>query len=449
MSSRHVSAMIAGLAAALALAGAAMAAPVETSPRPKARPGGTEPAVQAVRVASTALPATVLRPLARPEGLATRATPVSANNPAFTRWIQGFRGRALGRGISARVFDAAFRNARYEPEVIAKDRNQTEFRTEIWDYLDNAAAPPRVDEGRKALRRHSRTLSRIEAAYGVEAKVVVAVWGLESRYGTRMGDYPMIDALATLAFDGRRGRFFEDQLVAALKILQSGDVRLRDFTGSWAGAMGHTQFIPTSYLAYAVDFTGDGRRDIWSDNPADALASTAAYLKRFGWRKGMPWGVEVKVPRGATVGGAKRMPSDWAKRGVVGMDGRAVRDFGAARIIQPAGPAGASFMVFANFDVIKRYNNADAYAIAVGHLSDRINGGPPIRSAWPRGYDPLSFDQKKELQRRLKRRGYGVEKIDGLIGPNTVDAIRAFQRDRGITPDGHPSQQVLRHLGGG
>ncbi len=449
MSGRRIMATLARMAAALALTGAATAAPVETSLRPQARPGGTEPAAQAVRVAGATLPATALRPLARPDRLAAGATPVSAGNPAFARWIAGFRGRALGRGISPGVFDAAFRGARYDPEVVAKDRNQTEFRTEIWDYLENAAAPPRIDEGRQALRRHARTLGRIEAAYGVEAAVVVAVWGLESRYGTRMGDYPMIDALATLAFDGRRGRFFEDQLIAALKILQSGDVGLRDFTGSWAGAMGHTQFIPTSYLAYAVDFTGDGRRDIWSDDPADALASTAAYLRRFGWRKGMPWGVEVRVPRGAPVTGARRMPSDWAKRGVVGIDGRPVRDFGAARILQPAGPAGASFMVFANFDVIKRYNNADAYALAVGHLSDRLNGGPPIQSAWPRGYAPLDFDQKKDLQRRLKRRGYGVEKIDGLIGPNTVEAIRAFQRDRGQKPDGHPSQEVLRQLRGG
>jgi membrane-bound lytic murein transglycosylase B len=210
--------------------------------------------------------------------------------------------------------------------------------------------------------------------------------------------------------------------------------------------MGHTQFIPTSYLAYAVDFTGDGRRDVWSDDPTDALASTAAYLKRFGWRKGMPWGVEVRVPRGASFGNTSRMPSDWASRGVVGTDGRAVRDYGSARILQPAGPAGASFMVFANFDVIKRYNNADAYALGVGHLADRIAGGPPIQASWPRGYDPLSFDERKEMQRRLKRKGFAVEKIDGIVGPNTVAAIRAFQRSVGAEADGLPSQQLLSLL---
>lgn len=433
---------------ALALAGMAAAAPAETSLRPKARPGGDPTTAMAQRVATVTLPVRGPRPRVRPERLAPGPTPVSVNNPAFTRWVGAFRGRALARGIRAGTFDAAFRAAGYLPEVVARDRDQTEFRTPIWDYLENAAAPPRIDEGRRALRRQARALARIEAAYGVEREVLAAVWGLESRYGTKMGTYPVIDALATLAFDGRRGRFFEDQLVAALKIVQAGDVRLANFTGSWAGAMGHTQFIPTSYLAYAVDFTGDGRRDIWSDDPADALASTAAYLNRSGWRKGMPWGVEVRLPRGASFGGAKRMPADWAARGVVGMDGKPIPDHGAARILRPVGPAGPAFMVFANFDVIRRYNNADAYALAVGHLSDRLTGGPPIRAAWPRGYVPLSFDEKQQLQRLLQRRGYAVEKLDGLIGPNTVAAIRAFQRDRGSEPDGNPSQQVLRQLRG-
>jgi len=252
--------------------------------------------------------------------------------------------------------------------------------------------------------------------------------------------------MATLAYDGRRGAFFEKQLVTALKILQSGDVRPENMTGSWVGAMGHTQFMPTSYAAYAVDFTGDGKRDVWSEDPTDALASTAAYLDRFGWRKGMPWGVEVRVPRGASFGNTERMPSDWASRGVVGTDGRPVRDHGSARILQPAGPTGPSFMVFANFDVIKRYNNSDAYALGVGHLADRIAGGPPIRASWPRGYDPLSFDERKEMQRRRKRKGFGVEKIDGIVGPNTVAAIRAFQRSVGVEADGLPSQQLLALL---
>jgi membrane-bound lytic murein transglycosylase B len=425
----------------LAFGGAAQATLAE-SPRPQMRPGSG--VIVAAAVVAVDGPVRSLRPQARPEG-AERVV-LASGNANFDRWINGFRGRALSQGISARVFDRAFQGVRYDPEVVAKDRNQSEFKREIWDYLDSAASPVRVENGQKALRQHRRALERIEAHYGVEKEVVAAVWGMESTYGERLGDLPLIQSMATLAFDGRRGAFFEKQLVAALQILQSGDVTPENMKGSWAGAMGHTQFMPTSYLAYAVDFTGDGKRDIWSADPTDALASTAAYLKRFGWRKGMPWGVEVRVPRGASFGEAKRMPSDWAARGVTGLDGRAVRDHGAARIFQPAGAAGPSFMVFANFDVIKRYNNSNAYALGVGHLSDRIGGGPEIKAAWPRGYDPLSFDERMEMQRLLQRKGYAVEKIDGIVGPNTVNAIRAFQQSRGVAQDGLPSQQLLALL---
>jgi membrane-bound lytic murein transglycosylase B len=348
------------------------------------------------------------------------------------------------------VFDRAFRGVQYNTSVIQKDRNQSEFKSQIWDYLDSAASPVRVKNGQEALRKHRRTLTRIEQKYGVEKEVVAAVWGLESTYGERRGDIPLIEALATLSFDGRRGKFFESQLIAALKILQAGDVGPADMKGSWAGAMGHTQFIPTSYLAYAVDFTGDGKRDIWSDDPSDALASTAAYLKRFGWTKGQPWGVEVRLPRGFNHSTASRKnmksPAQWAAQGVVGLDGKPVPNYGNASILLPAGAQGAAFMIFNNFAVIERYNKADAYVIGVGHLSDRLKGGPEIQANWPRGYKPLSFDERMEMQRRLKRKGFGVEKIDGIIGPNTVEAIRSFQKSVGATPDGFPSQEFLALL---
>ncbi|QFT97498.1 Membrane-bound lytic murein transglycosylase B precursor [Roseovarius sp. THAF8] len=433
------------LGAAL-LSGGAAATALESSIRPVARPAAATPTPQVTRVSVSTRS---LRPKLRPEALSDNsgeAQLTRVSNPAFDNWVRSFRGRALSRGVSARVFDAAFQNINYNADVVSKDRNQAEFKRQIWDYLDSAASPERVDMGQQALSRHRSALSRIEQAYGVEAEVVTAVWGLESKYGTRMGDIPVIEALSTLSFDGRRGAFFEKQLIAALKILQNGDTTPRNFLGSWAGAMGHTQFIPTSYEAYAVDFTGDGRRDIWSNDPSDALASTAAYLKRFGWRKGMPWGVEVRVPNGARFGNTSRMPSQWAAQGVVGVDGRAVRDYGSARIIQPAGPAGASFMVFANFDVIKRYNNADAYAIGVGHLSDRIKGGPGIQASWPRGYTPVSFEERKEIQRRLKQMGYPLEKIDGIIGPNTAKSIMNFQQSAGMKTDGFASREVLKRL---
>ncbi len=431
-----------GLTGLFLIIGGAAQATVTESIRPQVRPGAGLVPVSAM--VSADVPVRSLRPQARPEGAARVV--LASGHGGFDRWIAGFRGRALAQGISARVFDRAFQGVRYDPEVVAKDRNQSEFKREIWDYLDSAVSPVRVENGQNALRQHRRVLDRIEAHYGVEKEVVTAVWGMESTYGARLGDLPLVQSMATLAFDGRRGAFFEKQLIAALQILQSGDVTPQNMTGSWAGAMGHTQFMPTSYLAYAVDFTGDGKRDIWSDDPTDALASTAAYLKRFGWRKGMPWGVEVQVPRGASFGDAKRMPSDWAAHGVVGLDGRAVRDHGSARIFQPAGPSGPSFMVFANFDVIKRYNNSDAYALGVGHLSDRIGGGPEIQGKWPRGYDALSFGERMEMQRLLQRKGYSVEKIDGIMGPNTVNAIRAFQASVGVAQDGLPSQQLLALL---
>ena len=334
--------------------------------------------------------------------------------------------------------------------MIRRDRNQSEFTKQIWEYLDSAASDTRVKNGRAAYRDHKRTLDRIEARYGVEAEVVTAVWGLESAYGEYRGNEPIIEALATLAFDGRRGRFFEEQLIAALKIIQAGDVPPSRMTGSWAGAMGHTQFIPTSYLAYAVDFTGDGKRDIWSDDPSDALASTAAYLKRFGWTKGQPWGVEVVLPRGfdysQTGERVKKSPSQWAAMGVRDTSGRQVPNHGRASILLPAGAQGAAFMIFDNFHVIERYNSADAYVIGVGHLSDRIRGEGPIRAKWPRDDRNLRFAEKKEMQRLLTARGFNTEGVDGIIGPNTIQAIRRFQSTQGMVPDGYASYEILRRL---
>jgi len=392
------------------------------------------------------------RPAVRPVQSELVEIQLSTSNARFVNWVKAFRGRAMGRGIKASVFDRAFRGVKYDKAIIAKDRNQSEFTKQIWDYLDSAASPVRVKNGMAALRKYKKTLGQIEARYGVEKEVVAAVWGLESAYGAQRGDIDVVEALATLAFDGRRGKFFEAQLIAALKILQSGDVNPRGMQGSWAGAMGHTQFIPTSYLAYAQDFNGDGKRDIWSNDPTDALASTAAYLAKFGWRKGQPWGVEVILPKGFNYGLASRKilknPSDWAGLGVRAASGGKVPNHGAASILLPAGATGAAFMIFNNFAVIERYNKADAYVIGVGHLSDLLAGGPPIKANWPRGYAPLSFKEKKEMQRRMVRKGFELEKIDGIIGPMTINAIRAYQTSVGVTPDGFPSQKLLKLLRG-
>jgi len=368
----------------------------------------------------------------------------------FAAWVAGFRPRALAAGITGQTFDAAFRDARFDPAVVEKDRNQSEFTKAIWDYLDSAVSDERVANGQAALQDNLALLERIEATYGVDKQVVVAVWGLESAYGTYRGTYPLIGTLATLAFDTRRGAFFEEQLLAALTILQNGDVDAAAMTGSWAGAMGHTQFIPTSYLAHAVDFTGDGRRDIWSDDPADALASTAAYLANAGWQTGKPWGVEVTLPPGFDYGDTgervKKPVAGWQALGVRTAEGGALPDHGPASVLLPAGAQGAAFLVFANFGAIERYNAADAYVIGVGHLADRIAGAPPIRAAWPRQNRVLSFDERVELQRRLAAAGFDPGAADGRIGPNTIAAVRAFQRSIGAVPDGYASLGVLQKL---
>lgn len=412
-------------------------------------------AVLCLSVSSTAYaaPERSVSPKQRPTIAADEGSAVlvqATSNISFKRWIDGFRARARASGISESVFNAAFEGVRYNTDVIRRDRNQSEFTKQIWEYLDSAASDTRVKNGRAAYRENKSTLDRIEARFGVEAEVVAAVWGLESAYGKYRGSEPIIEALATLAFDGRRGRFFEQQLIAALKIIQAGDVPPNRMTGSWAGAMGHTQFIPTSYLDYAVDFTGDGKRDIWSDDPTDALASTAAYLKRFGWTKGQPWGVEVELPRGfdysQTGERVKKSPTQWAAMGVRDTNGRKVPDHGRASILLPAGAQGAAFMIFDNFHVIERYNSADAYVIGVGHLSDRIRGEGPIRAKWPRDDRNLRFAEKKEMQRLLTARGFNTEGVDGIIGPNTIQAIRRFQSTQGLVPDGYASYDVLRRL---
>ena len=427
---------------------AALANAPETSLRPVARSDTNG----AIKVASATGIGSV-RPVLRPEtGVTTTPEPtLTAGNLGFQRWITGFRGRALNAGIQPAVFDTAFKNVKYNADVIQKDRNQSEFTKTIWDYLDTAASDTRIRNGKAALRTHRKKLEAIEQRYGVDKEVVVAIWGLESAYGTYRGNIPTIDALATLAYDGRRGKFFESQLIAALKILQNGDISARDMTGSWAGAMGHTQFIPTSYLSFAVDFTGDGKRNIWSDDPSDALASTAAYLAKSGWQKGKPWGVEVRLPKGFNYQLASRKilktPSDWAALGVKDMKGRAVpNSYGKGSILLPAGGSGAAFMIFRNFSAIERYNSADAYVIGVGHLADRIEGGPAIQGKWPRQDRVLTLKERKELQRRLTRAGFDTVKIDGKIGPLTINAVRDYQRAKGLTPDGYASLTLLKTL---
>ena len=365
-------------------------------------------------------------------------------NAGWDAWVEGFKTRAAGRGIAQGTIDTAFRGAGFLPEVIEKDRNQAEFKRSLEDYLNIAASDERVSLGRQMFAEYGGTLRAIESHYGVEAHVVAAVWGLESFFGTRRGNVPVVSALSTLAYEGRRGEFFESQLTAALRILQAGDTSPGAMTGSWAGAMGHTQFIPTSYLEFAVDFTGDGRRDIWSDDPSDALASTAAYLQRSGWTPGLPWGMEVTLPAGFNAGllgrGKGKSAAEWQALGVRAAGGGALA---GGSIIDGGGPA---FLLTQNFATILRYNNAQNYAIGVGHLSDRILGRGPVQASFGPDATGMTKADRQELQRLLTARGFDTEGSDGVIGAKTKAAISAYQASAGLLVTGEPSLDLLRRL---
>lgn len=416
---------------------------------------------QATPVAAGA-PGVSLRPELRPNALEAPESSVrpmmrqidtsveTGNAAGFSDWLSEFSRKSQARGVRAETLQQAFAGISYDAKVVTRDRNQSEFTKTIWDYLDTAVSQTRIDNGKAALERNSDLLDRIEAAYGVDKEIVVAIWGLESAFGAFRGSDNTIQSLATLAYDTRRRAFFEEQLFEALKILDEGHVKPRDMTGSWAGAMGHTQFMPTSFRDHAVDFTGDGKRDIWSDDPSDALASTAAYLKHFGWTMGQPWGVEVQLPNGFDFRLANRdirkLPSEWAAMGIVDINARAVPDHGPASILLPAGGRGASFMIFDNFEVIEHYNTADAYVIGVGHLGDRIMGKPAIQGTWPRSDRALTFEERIELQKRLTAKGFDTRKIDGKIGPLTINAVRAYQVASDLLPDGYASLRLLEKL---
>ena len=370
---------------------------------------------------------------------------------AFKQWVSNFKKDAVSNGITTTTFDTAFENVQLNSRVIKADNKQAEFSREIWDYLDTATSPKRIANGKENLSDYLNLLREIQFKYQVDAEVILAIWGLESSYGKRMGDINIIEALATLAFDGRREKFGKQQLLEALNIIQRGDITPDKMMGSWAGAMGHTQFIPTSYQAYAQDFTGDGKRNVWDPlDPSDALASTANYLAEFGWTNNQPWGIEVNLPENFNYRNAdlevKATPARWSELGLKTITGGKIPNYGEGSVFLPAGAKGPAFIVFNNFFVIKRYNNANSYAMAVGHLSDRILGGKSFHIEWPRGPGALKFNEKVELQNLLNQLGYDVGEADGIIGPNSIAAIRKFQISVGLIPDGMSNKDLLLRM---
>lgn len=377
--------------------------------------------------------------------------PASANT-AFERWVDGVWPEAKKQGVSRKTFERAFRGVTPDPEVLEKAEHQPEFAKPVWDYLESAVSAKRIENGQTMLRQHGKLLSSIEARYGVDKHVVLAIWGMETSYGSFMGKNSLIRSLATLGFEGSRQEYGRTQLISALQILERGDISAEKMTGSWAGAMGHTQFIPTTYAAHAVDFDGDGRRNIWESIP-DALASTANYLKYSKWRAGETWGYEVDLPKGFNYELSGRSTTktlaQWSALGVRRVQGRDFpRADDVASIVVPTGSKGPAFAILNNFRSILRYNNAISYALAVGHLADRIQGfnRNGFVKPWPVAYLPLARTQRYELQQLLASKGYLRGKVDGILGSGTRAAVRAYQKASGLEVDGYPSVVVLQHL---
>lgn len=335
-----------------------------------------------------------------------------------------------------------------DPTVLEAMDAQPEFKTPIWDYLAVLVDDERVADGRENLQRWSAVLDQVESRYGVDRNIVVAVWGVESNFGRQAGGRPLVRSLATGACAGRRQKFFRDEFMATLRILQSGDMPAEALRGSWAGAFGQTQFMPTTYQRLAVDFDGDGRRDIVGSVP-DALGSTANFLVRAGWAAGAPWGYEVLVPTGYAGPAGRRNRqalAQWRALGVRTVDGRPLSGNGPAALLLPTGAKGPAFLVFGNFDAIYSYNAAESYALAIAHLADRLRGGTAFKTAWPTDDGGLSRAQRKELQVLLNQRGFDAGEPDGAIGPRTRAAIRAFRSSIGLPEDERAGMRVFEAL---
>jgi len=372
----------------------------------------------------------------------------SAAAQDFDACVKELRGEATANGISAAVVDSAFANLQPDPTVVEASENQPEFETPVWEYLARLVDDKRIAEGRAMLEQWRRALASAQRRYGVDRHVIVAVWGVETDYGRIMGKRSLVRSLATLSCAGPRQRYFRGELMATLQILQSGDVRADELRGSWAGAFGHSQFMPSTFRRSAVDLDGDGRRDIVGSIP-DALGSIANYLKDAGWVSGQPWGYEVILPRkydGPSGRHNRRDLAEWKKLGIRRPGGKALTGPDKAALLLPAGTRGPAFLVFHNFDAIHAYNNSESYALAIAHLADRMRGGGPIVAPWPTDDRLLSRAERVELQLWLTERGLYSGAADGILGSRTVEAIKAFQSAAGLPADGYASARVLAAL---
>jgi lytic murein transglycosylase len=368
----------------------------------------------------------------------------------FATCLAQLRGPALKAGVSGATFDTHTAGLTPDMAVIDLLDAQPEFKTPIWDYMAGLVDDERVADGKAGMARWQSDLDRAASRYGVDPATIAAVWGVESNFGRTLGGRPLLTSLSTLSCFGRRQAYFRGEFFSTLKIIQDEHIAPDRLVGSWAGAFGQTQFMPSTYLRLAVDFDGDGRRDL-VDSVPDALASTANFLKRAGWNPSLAWGYEVKLPAGLDTSGAgrknKRPMSSWAKQGVTRVDGQALPGGDTpAGLLLPAGRNGPAFLVTRNFDALYSYNAAESYALAIAHLSDRLRGGGPLVQAWPTDDPGLSRAERRELQRLLIAKGYDVGEPDGMIGARTRHALQAAQRELGLPPDGRAGQKALKAL---
>ena len=373
-----------------------------------------------------------------------------AATQTFAQWVEKFWPTAKAAGITRATYDKAFKDLTPDPKVIEAANFQPEYVKPIGEYIDRVVSEKRITTGKQMLEQNKDLLDSLEKRYGVERTILVAIWGVESNYGTQPGDMNVIRSLATLAYYNTKVTFARQQLIVALKIVQHGDIAVDKMNGSWAGAMGHTQFIPTTYQMFAVDYDGDGKRNIWSDVP-DALASTASYLRHANWQPGQTWGYEVTLPKGFN---PKKVSdktltrlADWQKLGFARVGGEPFpRPGDKASLLAPAGTNGPAFLVLNNFRSILHYNVSTSYALGVGHLSDRLKGSGPFVHPWPTDENHLALDQRVELQKLLMAKGLLAGDADGVIGPATLEAVKSFQRSKGLPVDGFPSRTILELL---
>ncbi len=386
-----------------------------------------------------------IRPLAAIAIVITVLVPAHAQQKTFATFVVELWPDAQAKGITRASFDLAMHGVTLDPRVIAATQRQPEYGRPFGDYVNAVANKRRIAEGQMKARQWTKTFDAIEKRFGVERWILIALWGIESDFGAEKDRWDVFRSLATLAYVGYRDPYFRNELLVAMKIMQDQHFERKRMVSSWAGAMGQTQFMPTNVVDYAIDFSGDGKSDIWSNVP-DVLGSTGNYLHKENWKPGLPWGFEVTVPKGFDMMHSHANFSEWRALGLRRVDGKPFPS-GSGILFFPAGHRGPAIIVTPNYDVLKEYNNSDAYAVAVGHLADRMQGGPPIKAAWPPDDRPISRDARIALQKKLAALGYKVNDFEGHIDFDLRDNIRDEQKKFGMVPDGNPTAAFLERLG--